>query len=123
MLNAGVPIVNCLNILRQQTDNKRLRDVLAEVYEEVNKGKTFSNTLKAHPRILPDLLVYMVEAGEVSGNLDIVIERMANHYEKEDKINNKIKAATFYPFILSFVATAAVIFFTGICYAHLCRHV
>ena len=110
MLNAGVPIVNCLNILRQQTDNKRLREVLAEVYEEVNKGKTFSSTLKAHPRVFPELLVYMVEAGEVSGNLDVVMERMANHYEKEYKINNKIKAATFYPLILSFVATAVVIF-------------
>lgn len=110
MLNAGVPIVNCLNILRQQTDNKRLREVLAEVYEEVNKGKTFSSILRMHPGVFPELLVYMVEAGEVSGNLDIVMERMANHYEKEYKINNKIKAATFYPLILSFVATAVVIF-------------
>lgn len=110
MLNAGVPIVTCLSILRQQTENKRLREVLAEVYEEVNKGKTFSSILREHPGVFPELLVYMVEAGEVSGNLDVVMERMANHYEKEYKINNKIKAATFYPIILSFVATAVVVF-------------
>ncbi|MGV8145080.1 MAG: type II secretion system F family protein [Alkaliphilus sp.] len=109
MLNAGVPIVNCLNILRQQTENKKLEEVLSEVYEEVNKGETFSDILKKYPKIFPELLIYMVEAGEVSGNLDVVMERMANHYEKEVKINNKIKAATFYPIILSIVATIVVI--------------
>ena len=110
MLNAGVPIVNCLNILRQQTEKKKLKLVLAEIYEGVNKGETFSDTLKEHPRIFPELLIYMVEAGEVSGNLDIVMERMANHFEKEYKINNKIKSATFYPIILAFIATLVVIF-------------
>lgn len=109
MLNAGVPIVNCLNILRQQTENKKLEEVLAEVYEAVNKGETFSEILRKHSKIFPELLIYMVEAGEVSGNLDIVMERMANHYEKEVKLNNKIKSATFYPLILSIVATIVVI--------------
>ena len=110
MLNAGVPIINCLDILRSQTENKKLRNVLGEVYEEVQKGLTFSESLKKHMDIFPELLIHMVEAGEASGSIDTILERMAVHYEKETKINNKIKGAMVYPIILSVVATAVVVF-------------
>ncbi|MFT9494814.1 type II secretion system F family protein [Anaerosolibacter sp.] len=110
MLNAGVTILSCLDILRQQIDNKRLRFVVGEVYEEVQKGLTFSEALKKHDAVFPELLIHMVEAGEVSGTLDVIMDRMATHYEKENKIQNKVKGAMVYPIVLSFVSVAVVIF-------------
>ncbi len=110
MLNAGITLINCLDILRQQTENKRLKDVTEKVYEDVQKGLTFSEALKNYKNVFPELLINMVEAGEVSGNLDTIMDRMADHYEKEFKINNKIKGAMVYPIILSIVAIGVVIF-------------
>ena len=110
MLNAGVTIINCLDILRQQTENKRLKHVIGEVYEEVQKGLTFSEALRNHRDVFPRLLISMVEAGEVSGNLDNIMNRMSNHYEKEFRINNKVKGAMIYPIILSVVAIGVVVF-------------
>ncbi|MCT4565297.1 MAG: type II secretion system F family protein [Maledivibacter sp.] len=110
MLNAGVSIIKCLDILRYQTDNKRLKLVLSVVYEEVQKGLTFSEALKSHGDVFPPLLIHMVEAGEVSGTLDIIMERMSVHYEKENKIQNKVKGAMIYPIILSIVSILVVVF-------------
>ena len=110
MLNAGVTIINCLNILRQQTENKKLKHVIGQIHEEVQKGLTFSEALKNHKNVFPELLINMVEAGEVSGNLDTIMDRMADHYEKEFKINNKIRGSMVYPIILSIVAIGVVIF-------------
>ena len=110
MLNAGVTIINCLDILRQQTENKKLKQVINKVHEDVQKGLTFSEALKNHKNVFPELLINMVEAGEVSGNLDTIMDRMAEHYEKEFKINNKIKSSMVYPLVLSVVAVGVVIF-------------
>lgn len=110
MLNAGVTIIKSLDILRVQTENKKLRLIMGALYEEVQKGLTFSEALKNHQDTFPELLINMVEAGEVSGNLDIIMDRLATHYEKENKINNKVKGAMVYPIILSIVATVVVIF-------------
>lgn len=110
MLNSGVPIISCLDILHMQTEHKKMKSVLNETYENIQKGLSFSESLKKHMDVFPELLIYMVEAGEASGSLDAIMERMAVHYEKETKINNRIKGAMVYPIILSIVATAAVIF-------------
>lgn len=110
MMNAGVTIVNTLDILKQQTEHKRFKAVIGELYEDVQKGYTFSEALEKHPQVFPSLMVYMVAAGEASGALDTVMNRMAEHYEKEFKINNKIKSAMVYPIIIAFVAVAVVIF-------------
>ncbi|WP_432665239.1 type II secretion system F family protein [Wukongibacter baidiensis] len=110
MLNAGVSLIKCLDILRFQTDNKKLKKVLEEVYEEVQKGLTFSEALKNQRSTFPDLLIHMVEAGEVSGTLDVIMERMAVHFEKENKIQNKVKGAMIYPIILSTVSVLVVVF-------------
>lgn len=110
MLNAGISIIKCLDILRYQTDNKKLKKVLEVVYEDLQKGLTFSEALKNHRDTFPELLIYMVEAGEVSGTLDIIMDRMAVHYEKENKIQNKVKGAMVYPIILSIVSVLVVIF-------------
>lgn len=110
MLNAGVTIVNCLEILRTQTENRKLGKVLDQVYEEVQKGKALSETMKLHDRVFPELLVSMVEAGELSGSLDTVMERMALHYEKEAKLANKVKSAMVYPMVLMTLCIVVVIF-------------
>ncbi|MCT4509429.1 MAG: type II secretion system F family protein [Tepidibacter sp.] len=110
LLNAGITIISCLDILKLQTENKKFAKVIGEVHDDVQKGLTFSESLKKQKNIFPDLLINMVEAGEVSGNLDVIMERMAFHYEKENKINNKVKGAMAYPIILSIVAVAVVTF-------------
>lgn len=110
MLNAGVTIINCLDILRQQIENRRLRTVTGDVYEDVQKGLTFSEALKKHEDVFPELLVNMVAAGEASGNLDTIMDRMALHYEKENKINTKIRSAMIYPMLLSIMAVLVVVF-------------
>lgn len=110
MLNAGVTIINGLDVLWQQAENKKLKHVIGEVYEEIQKGLTFSEALKSHKNIFPELLINMVEAGEISGNLDIIMDRMADHYEKEFKMSNKIKGAMVYPIILSIVSVVVVVF-------------
>lgn len=110
MLNSGVTIIKCLDILTQQTENKIFRSIIAKVYEEVQKGSVFSEALKNHRDVFPELLINMVEAGEVSGRLDSVMEKMASYFDKEYKIRNKIRSAMIYPIVLSIVACAVVIF-------------
>lgn len=110
MLNAGIGIVNCLDILEKQVENKRLKKAIMELYEDVQRGMTLSEGMKKQKNIFPILLINMVEAGEVSGNLDVLMERMAIHYEKEYKIENKVKNALVYPVLLSIVSIAVVTF-------------
>lgn len=110
MINSGITIINILEITEKQTGNKKLKKTLKEVHEDVQKGATFSEALKRKSDIFPGLLTSMVEAGEASGNLDEIMNRMAVHYEKEYKINNKIKSAMIYPIVLGVVAFAVVIF-------------
>lgn len=110
MLNTGVSIVKCLNILEIQTENKMMRVATGITYEDVQKGLTLSEAMKKHNNAFPSLLVNMVKAGEISGSLDVIMERMAIHYEKENKIENKIKVATLYPFILGIVSISVVFF-------------
>ena len=110
MLNAGVPILSCLDILRVQTDNKKLRVTIGIIYDEVQKGRSLSESMGDRPDIFPELLINMVAAGELSGTLDIIMSRMATHFEKENKITNKVKSAMVYPVVLAVVATAVVIF-------------
>ncbi|WP_422487194.1 type II secretion system F family protein [Gudongella sp. DL1XJH-153] len=110
MIDAGLGIVKCLDIMELQTENKTLKKTLGTVTEDVQKGLTLSEGMDKHPRIFPSILVSMVEAGEVSGNLDAILERMAVHFEKENKIENKIKSAMIYPAALMFVSIAVVIF-------------
>lgn len=110
MLDAGVPILTCLEILSTQTENKNLKEAIIEIRGDVEKGELLSVSMKKHNKVFPDLLVNLVEAGEVSGTLNSIMLRMSIHYEKENKINNKVKNAMIYPFVLSIVAVVAVVF-------------
>ena len=108
MIDAGVTINRSLEILSNQTTNKRLRDSIKVIEEDVAKGDTLSGAMKKHDEIFPPLLISMIEVGEVTGNLDQIMLRMADQYEKENKINNKVKVAMTYPAILGVVAILVV---------------
>lgn len=110
MLNSGVTIVNCLDILRKQTENKKLTQTIDHIYEDVLTGSSFADSVKRHQNVFPPLLINMIDAGEVSGNLDNIMDRMSTHYEKEYKINNKVKGAMVYPMVLGGLSIVVVIF-------------
>lgn len=110
MIDAGLGIVKCLDILALQTENKTLRQAVISINEDVQKGFVLSEAMKKHKKVFPTILTSMVEAGEASGNLDTILERMAVHFEKENKIENKVKGAMTYPIILMIVSIAVVIF-------------
>lgn len=110
MLDAGIGIVKCIEILEKQSENKTLVKALGALGENVQKGFTLSEGMKKHPKVFPALLINMVEAGEVSGNLDTIMERMAVHFEKENKLEQKIKSALIYPIALAVVSIAVVVF-------------
>jgi len=110
LLKAGVPLSSALDILYRQTESKNLKEALGDVYAEVQKGLQISGIMKEHPKVFPEILISMTESGEMTGNLDNVMERMATHFEKEAKIESRIKGAMIYPAAISFVAVAVVIF-------------
>lgn len=110
MLNAGVPILTCLEILSSQIENEKLRQATKEINDDVEKGEILSESMRKHENVFPNLLVSLVASGEASGSLNEIMLRMAIHYEKENKINNKVKNAMIYPIILGLVSIVAVMF-------------
>lgn len=108
MLDAGVPLINSLNLMSTQVTNKHLVEIVKVLEEDVRKGEMLSNSMRKFPEAFPTLLTSMVESGEASGNLDEMFLRMSTHFEKENKINNKVKAAMIYPIILAIVGVAAL---------------
>lgn len=108
MLNAGVGIVKCLEIISKQTENKTLEKICINMTEEVKKGNTLSQAMMMHPEAFPQLLIEMVVTGEVSGNLDAVMDRMAIQFEKDYKLDNKIKSAMSYPIVLGITALGVI---------------
>jgi type IV pilus assembly protein PilC len=109
MLNAGVTLINCLDILKLQTENKKLQGIISILHQDVQKGMTFSQALR-ESNAFPELLINMVMAGEVSGNLDTIMSRLAVHFEKENHIRNKIKGALVYPAFIGAITVLVVIF-------------
>jgi len=110
MIDAGLPLVQCLDILSQQSDSKVLCKTIKEVKEEVEAGSTFAAALKKHPKVFSDLYSNMVAAGEVGGILDTILNRLASYMEKIVRLKSKIKGAMIYP---ACIISAAVLV-TGI---------
>ncbi len=100
MLTAGISLVRALQILTNQQEDKKQKAVLMDVYEEVQKGRSFSEALATKPGVFPNLFCSMVSAGEVSGNLDMIMNRVSEHYAKDNKTKNKVKSAMIYPLVL-----------------------
>lgn len=109
ILRAGVSIINALEMLSDQTENKVLKDALIKVTSSVEKGETLSTSMKLCKDVFPPLLISMVAAGEASGSLEIAVDRMAVQFEKSSKLKSIIKKATTYPVMLCFVAIAVVV--------------
>ncbi len=107
MIDAGLPIVQCLDILCNQTDNKSFAVILRDVKANVEQGATFSDSLRRHPKVFDALYVNLVQAGEVGGILDTILNRLAVYNEKAIKLRRQVKGAMVYP-------SAVVIIFTGV---------
>lgn len=106
---AGVTIIQTMNMLAEQTENKKLQKALFAVKVDVEKGETFADSLAKHPAVFPELLVQMAKAGEASGSLDTSMERMAIQFEKSAKTQALIKKAMIYPIVVALVAVVVVI--------------
>ena len=105
---AGVPMKEALQMLTEQTENKYLKQAVANVLANVEKGNTLADSMAAEKDIFPDIMVHMVEAGESSGSLDTSFARMAVHFEKEAKLKATIRKATIYPIILIFAVIGVI---------------
>ena len=108
MIDAGLPLVQCLDILGSQTENKTLAKTVNQVRSDVESGATFADALKKHPKIFDNLYCNMVAAGEAGGILDTILGRLAAFMEKFAKIKGQIKSAMIYPSVILFVAISVV---------------
>jgi type IV pilus assembly protein PilC len=108
MINAGLPLVQCLEILSTQSENKVLRETIGEVKTQVEAGSTFSDALRRHPKVFDDLYVNLVHAGEVGGLLDTILTRLAKYIEKAMKLKGQIKSAMIYPAAILGVAVVVI---------------
>ena len=109
MIGAGLPMVQCLDILSTQTENKELGKIVNQIKDGVQGGSTLSDALSRHPKIFDQLFVNMVEAGEVGGALDTILVRLAVYREKADQLIRKVKGAMVYPSVVLFVAGAVTV--------------
>lgn len=108
MLGAGISLINSLDSIREHIQNRKLKEILSEVKEDIKGGQSFSNSLKKHPKVFPDLFVNMVVAGEASGKLAEVLVMVAQLGIQEIELRTKVKAAFTYPIILVVVSVGIV---------------
>lgn len=100
IIKAGVSVINALEMMRDQTENKVLKKALKGVHEDVSKGEPMAAAMKKRAKVFPSMLCNMVEAGEASGSLEVAFERMAVQFEKENKLKQSVKKAMIYPIVL-----------------------
>lgn len=110
LLKAGVTVVDATKILAEQTESNGLKKALNEIEQELREGNPLSSAAGKHKKIFTPMFVNMVRAGEAGGNLDTVLERLADHYEKQHRTKQKIKSALAYPVIVGILAVVVVIF-------------
>ncbi len=108
MIDAGLPLVQCLEILSNQTDNKVFAKSISEIRSDVESGSTYADALRKHPKVFDDLYVNMVAAGEAGGILDTILNRLAKHIEKAMKLKKQIKGAMIYPTTIVSVAVIVI---------------
>ncbi|HPT97208.1 MAG TPA: type II secretion system F family protein [Armatimonadota bacterium] len=110
MINAGVSLVRCLSVLREQTASPRLKLVVADLLTEVEAGSTLSSAMHKHPKVFSNLAVGLVRAGEVGGVLDETLERLAGFMESDMELRRKVKSAMSYPTLVMIAAVGIVLF-------------
>lgn len=109
MIDAGLPLVQCLEILSNQTKNRTFKQVLKRIKSDVEGGSTFADALRKHPKVFDELFVNLVAAGEIGGILDTILNRLAAYIEKAMKLKKKIRGAMVYPVVVLVVAIAVVV--------------
>lgn len=110
MLTSGLTLVKSIDIMRNEQENDKAKAIWQDIYENVQKGESFSATLEMHRGSFPDFLISMVGAGEASGSLDVIMTRLSDQYAKENKLSNTVKGAMIYPCILGILCVVIVIF-------------
>jgi type IV pilus assembly protein PilC len=114
MIDAGLPLVQGLNILADQADNPTFRTILKQITKDVEGGSTLAEAMKKHPKIFNDLFVNLIAAGEVGGILDTILQRLATFIEKAEDLKSKIKSALTYPIVvicIAFIVIAVILIF------------
>jgi type IV pilus assembly protein PilC len=109
MIDAGLPLVQCLDILGLQQENPMFKKVILKIKEDVESGSTFADALSKHPKVFDSLFVNLVAAGEVGGMLDTILSRLADYIEKSMKLAKKIKGAMVYPSTILAVAVVVTV--------------
>ncbi len=108
MIDAGLPLVQCLDILSSQEPNKNFKRILTQVKSDVESGATFADSLRKHPKVFDNLFVNLVSAGEIGGILDTILNRLANYIEKNVKLMRQVKSALTYPIGILVVSVGVV---------------
>jgi type IV pilus assembly protein PilC len=108
LIDAGVPLVQCLDILQQQEPNKTFKRIINQIKADVESGKTFSEALKKHPNVFDNLYVNLVAAGEMGGMLDVTLNRLAAYIEKIERLKKKVKGAMTYPAVVLGISVLVV---------------
>jgi type IV pilus assembly protein PilC len=108
MINAGLPLIQCLELLAQQEQNKTFAQIITAIKEDIEGGSTLSDALKKYPKVFDDLFVNLVAAGESGGILDVILQRLSNYMEKAMKLKSKVKGAMTYPASVLVISIAVV---------------
>lgn len=110
MINAGVSLVESLEIMSEQLAHPHLKNVIEQIQSDVETGSSLAEAMNKHPDVFPTLYRQLIKAGETGGVLDKVLVKLANHYERQDELMGKIKSSLYYPAAIMLVAVAVVIF-------------
>lgn len=108
MNSAGLPLLQCLDILKEQAENPNMKDVLKKIAAKIQGGSGLAESLAMHPKVFPELYCHMVAAGEAGGILDSILLRLAEYQESAERLRRKIKGAMMYPIIVMIVAVVVV---------------
>ena len=110
LLGAGIPLLAALDALMEQTANAPLKKIIAQIKESVNEGNSLTHSLSLHPKLFSNIYINMVRAGEASGSLDVVLERLAEFGEHQQALKSRLKAALVYPIFMAIIGTVVLFF-------------
>lgn len=110
ILSAGIPLVNCLHILVEQTESKILQQTLIGISRDIESGSNLSKAFSKYPKIFPNLFISMIQVGETTGTLDVVLDRLATYYEKDYDLREKVKSAMAYPGLVLLMSFGIITF-------------
>ncbi|KPJ99577.1 MAG: type II secretion system protein GspF [Desulfobacterales bacterium SG8_35] len=121
LLNAGIPLVGSLDALMEQTTSPPLKKIIAQIKESVNEGNSLTLSLTKHPKLFSNIYINMVRAGEASGSLDVVLERLAEFGEHQQALKGRFQAALVYPIFMAIIGTGVLFFLLSFVVPNLTR--